>query len=248
MLSAIFLIAGLYMVFKKEIKISSKRVIKGKIPQRIGLVFVISGLLPSVIKLIPESPISVMLEYVSIASFVIAFLSIFYFIFFYKSAENKNNNRISSVKTESSEIFEEQKKRNIISKLFFPFFNKNRHEFLTKKWWFRSIVVIFITVFVISIPSLWFIEINNVYNNCDQNARSWWGGGKIPTLDPENIKESLENVNGYYDSLHNCNNLAEPWRRMGLIPAIIIPTIIFYLFQLIFFKIIINYIVLGGKN
>lgn len=135
MLAIFFLIAGLYMVFKKEIRISSKRSIKGKIAQRIGLVFVISGLLPSVIGLIPESPISVILGYVSIASFIIAFLSIFYFIFFYKV--QNSGNKISVEKIESPEILKEQSSVNTMST-----------ENLNSKIWYRAIKVVFVLSFI----------------------------------------------------------------------------------------------------
>ncbi len=88
MLAIFFLIAGLYMIFKKEVRISSKRSIKGRVAQNIGLIFLAPAILSYVLKLIPDSPLGVILSYVSLVGYGIAIISIFYFIFFYKSTNN----------------------------------------------------------------------------------------------------------------------------------------------------------------
>lgn len=84
MISILFLIAGLYMIFKKEIKISSKKSIKGKTAQYAGLIFVAPALLSYVLRLIPEGLFSVIFAFINLALFGLAVLSILYFIFFYK--------------------------------------------------------------------------------------------------------------------------------------------------------------------
>lgn len=84
MLAIFFTIAGLYMIFKKEVKISSKKSIKGKVAQKIGLIFIIPAILSYILKLIPENPINVFLIYVIFTGYAVAIISIFYFIFFYK--------------------------------------------------------------------------------------------------------------------------------------------------------------------
>ncbi len=85
MLAIFFLVAGLYMVFKKEVRISSKRSIKGKIAQRIGLIFLAPAILSYLLRLIPESPLSVILAYITLAGYGVAIISILYFVFLYKS-------------------------------------------------------------------------------------------------------------------------------------------------------------------
>ncbi|MDP3661661.1 MAG: hypothetical protein Q8R17_02330, partial [bacterium] len=85
MLAIFFLIAGLYMVFRKEVRISSKRSIKGVVAQKIGLIFLVPALLSFALKLIPDSSLSAILGFISLAGYGIAIVSIFYFIFFYKS-------------------------------------------------------------------------------------------------------------------------------------------------------------------
>lgn len=84
MLAIFFLIAGLYMILKKEVRISSKKSIKGPVAQKIGLIFLVPALLSYILKLVPPGPFSVILAYVSLAGYAIATISIFYFIFFYK--------------------------------------------------------------------------------------------------------------------------------------------------------------------
>ena len=103
-------------------------------------------------------------------------------------------------------------------------------------------MVVFILAFIISMPVLWLTQVNKVYNDCEKNALSYYGGA-IP-----NPGKSLDDFNGYYNALRGCNDLENEWWTLELVSSIIIPIIIFYLLQLIFFKVIINYIVLGNKN
>ena len=88
MLNIFFLIAGLYMIFKKEVKVSSKRLIKGKTAQKIGLIFLIPVILSYISKLISSGSHSVILAYISLVGYGIAILFIFYFVFFYKQTNN----------------------------------------------------------------------------------------------------------------------------------------------------------------
>jgi len=186
------------MVFKKEIRISSKRTIKGKIAQRVGLIFIISGLLPSVIGLLPEGPMSMVLGYLSLASFVIAFLSIFYFIFFYKSSENKTNMKTSLEKTEPQEIVEEQNNEN----KFNSFFTKNsglgenRHKF--------PFFVFVILILVISgIIFFFFVENNQkkLLTQCARQAEIVLENEQKNKLDPNDI---FTQTNHYNNVLKKC--------------------------------------------
>ena len=119
------------MVFKKEIRISSKKSIKGKIAQQTGLIFILPALLSYGIKLMPESPISMLLAYVSLVAFGSVVISIFYFIFFYKTEANKIDSGAPSTKTESAEIVEDQNNKKMLSNLF------RINLGLEKQWWHR---------------------------------------------------------------------------------------------------------------
>ena len=96
MLWIFFLIAGLYMVFQKEVKISSKRSIRGPITQKIGLIFITPALLQFVPKMFPRYFLSAVISYIVLIGYVMAIISIFYFIFFYKNT--KNNDSKTSIK------------------------------------------------------------------------------------------------------------------------------------------------------
>jgi len=113
-------------------------------------------------------------------------------------------------------------------KILFPFFNKNRHAFLKNKWWFRAFTVIFFVALILSITTIWFSEVQEVYDDCIA-----YYGNKII------LEEVL-----------SCNqNARDAWTYPGIIQASLInPIIYFYLIQLFIFKVVIDYIILGGKK
>jgi len=86
MASLFFLLAGLYIVYKKEVKISAKRVIKGKTAEHLGALYVVAGLFPYVVNAIPAQPIQSAAYLLSLALLAIAILTTLYLIIFYKSA------------------------------------------------------------------------------------------------------------------------------------------------------------------
>jgi len=86
MLAIFFLIAGLYMIFQKEVKISSKRSIKGPIAQKIGLIFIVPALLSYIPAMFPKNFFSVIISYVVLLGYAVAIITIFYFVFFNKDA------------------------------------------------------------------------------------------------------------------------------------------------------------------
>lgn len=98
------------------------------------------------------------------------------------------------------------------------------------KWWFRLLMIIFLATFIISIPAIWLSGVNDVYNSCLQ----YYGDA----------------ISEYPEAYSLCNsNAREAWTYPGILgSAIITPILLFYLIQLIFFKVIINFVVLGGKK
>jgi hypothetical protein len=86
MASLFFLLAGLYIVYKKEVKISAKRVIQGKTAEHLGALYVVAGLFPYVVNAIPTQPIQSAAYLLSLALLAIAILATLYLIIFYKSA------------------------------------------------------------------------------------------------------------------------------------------------------------------
>ncbi len=116
-----------------------------------------------------------------------------------------------------------------MKKIIFPFYKKALHNFLTEKWWFRSIIVIYIIVFVIAPFVIWLWHVNY--------ASSW-------CYDALNLFYDYT----FSDRLAECSKIARDASITGIPVAILGWLTIHYLIQVIFFKIIVNYIVLGGKK
>jgi len=115
-------------------------------------------------------------------------------------------------------------------KLLFPFF-KERHQFLLKKWWFRLLIVGYVLVFVV-MPFCLFLSYIDPYEKCYDTVIVLFDYGS--EVYNQQVVQCRENV------------------RAALIPAIsyaVIGTLlIHYITQLIFFKIVIDFIALGTKG
>jgi hypothetical protein len=117
-------------------------------------------------------------------------------------------------------------------KALFPFFNKDQHQFLTQKWWFRLIIILYVIAFIILPLALW----NSYY----ESAAGWC----FDSL----YLFSLEDYGWYQSRIEECMQFARDARLPGSLTSIFGALTIHYIIQLIFFKIVINYIVLGGKR
>lgn len=118
-----------------------------------------------------------------------------------------------------------------MKKFIFPFFSVERHGFLIKKWWFRLLIVVYIILFVVA-PFLFF-------SNYMENAAGWCYSG-LPYLHLGNDAFNTE--------LAKCSQFAKEAWTPAIITAILGTIVIHYLIQFIFFKIIINFVVMGGKK
>lgn len=119
-----------------------------------------------------------------------------------------------------------------MKKIIFPFYKKERHGFLNKKWWFRTIIVIYTIALVITPFAIWLWYID---------YSSGWCYDSIA------LSTSFGNHVSDYKILE-CSQIAREAWTDGIPIAIFGWLLLHYLIQVIFFKIIINYIVLGGKN
>lgn len=121
-----------------------------------------------------------------------------------------------------------------MQKFLFPFF-KEQHKFLIEKSWFRLLIVIYITAVIIFVPYTWYRLVASQYEDCETRAVQIYGSEEEAIL---------------AGAFVNCATLdfAFGWDGISFL-FIFIPTVIFhYLFQLIFFKVVINFIILGGKE
>ncbi len=117
----------------------------------------------------------------------------------------------------------------LYKKILFPFF-KERHKFLLNNWWFRLVVVAYAISFV-TVPFLIFS--NNMHSSTD------WCYNSLPFI---------HNSQDFNEELAKCSGYARDARVESVILAIGGTLVIHYLIQFIFFKIVMDYIVLGGKR
>ena len=85
MLAIFFLIAGIYMIAKQEVKISSKRTISGKNAKKLGLIYLIPAIFSFLPLLIPIEEVIIFVPLVSILGYAVAIIVTIYLVFFYKS-------------------------------------------------------------------------------------------------------------------------------------------------------------------
>ena len=143
--------------------------------------------------------------------------------FFRERANKRKNNKIETAININTKIS--------LKKIVFPFFNKERNGFLMEKWWFRLFIVFYAIGTVILLGSIWL----------KLAASSWgWCYDSI-YLYPGNGTEFTERFN-------NCRELWKESFALNLLITFISTTVIHYIIQFIFFKIIINFIVLGNKK
>ena len=116
-----------------------------------------------------------------------------------------------------------------MKKILFPFFKK-RHGFLSNKWWFRLVVAIYAVSFVIA-PFL-------IFSDHMHSSLDWcYAPLSFSHYDSQSFNETFT----------ECSKYIKDARIESIILAIGGTLIIHYLIQLIFFKIVMDYIVLGGK-
>lgn len=130
-----------------------------------------------------------------------------------------------------------------MKKILFPFFNNDRHNFLLKKVWFRTLMVIYLCAMVLVVPVSWVAGVNGVFGRCEVEARNYFGNGEIP-----NPAISLDNFNSYHDYLEGCNQATRSLWSTICLEVTIISIALHYFIQFVFFKIVVDFIVLGSKK
>ena len=120
---------------------------------------------------------------------------------------------------------------NILKKIIFPFFNKERHEFLFKKWWFRLSIVLYVIIVVV-IMVMSFNDNFSYVKTCQNTAFQLY----------EPFTDELEN------KLAQCEKMAYEALLPSAGYAVLVALIFHYVVQLIFFKIIVDYVAIGNKK
>lgn len=118
-----------------------------------------------------------------------------------------------------------------INKMAFPFYKIDRYHFLTEKWWFRLIIVFYSVGIAILLFSIWSIFSSSSWGWCYDNLYLYVG----------NYAEFSQHFN-------QCGEILKESFAWVVLGGFVSVAIIHYIIQFIFFKIIINFIVLGGKS
>ena len=118
-----------------------------------------------------------------------------------------------------------------MKKIIFPFYDETRHNFLFGKWWFRLAIVFYIVVLIV-IAVVAFNDNFSYIKTCQNTAFELY----------EPFSDGLKN------ELAQCEKMAYGALLPSVGYAIILVLAFYYLVQVIFFKIIINYVVLGNKK
>jgi hypothetical protein len=121
-------------------------------------------------------------------------------------------------------------------KVFFPFFEQGKHSFLLKKWWFRLLVVVYLILFVVGLFAV---------TNAFYQTQIGWCWDMISNNYLDFSLETFSERSDYCSSLYSLPQ-NDPWVRLGY--SFIVTLVINYIIQIIFYKVLINYIVLGGKS
>ncbi len=114
-------------------------------------------------------------------------------------------------------------------RILFPFYKEERHSFLKRRWWFRLITVIYIVALIVT-PFI-------IFSSYGDNS---WCYDSLNLYDygSDSYKQALS------DCVKSGKEAILPAIGMGLGVTLVVH----YLFQLLLFKLIINYIILGGKK
>lgn len=107
-----------------------------------------------------------------------------------------------------------------MKKIIFPFYKKERHHFLTEKWWFRAVTVLYIIAFIITPFALWLWHVNSASGWCYDSLSLWYS-------DPS-----------FSERLSECSQFAREAWITGIPVALMGWLVIHYIIQIIFFKII----------
>jgi len=121
-----------------------------------------------------------------------------------------------------------------MKKIIFPFLNKERHSFLKKHWWYRLLIILYI-VFLLAIPFYFYSTESRDDLNCLTHVEKFYGNKVY--LGDEAAGKAVDECIAYQASQS----------QSAAIYAIIMTIVAHYAIQLIFYKVVIDFIY-KGKN
>ena len=135
--------------------------------------------------------------------------------------------------------------KNKLKKIAFPFYSSERHSFLMEKWWFRLLFVLYIIGMIVSpivfalITNNWLVEPCSDLLIGDELAKLHNNNPDLPT---DYLEDALKDSSEDY---MNCRRSMKDEVRLYVWFG---PIVTHYLIQFALFKIVINFIMLGGKK
>lgn len=115
-------------------------------------------------------------------------------------------------------------------KFIFPFIN-SQNRFLLEKWWFRLLIVLYVITFLI-LP--FYLGLKFLTDNTD------WCYDTLYLYDISSIQ--------WEQQFGRCQQIARDAWLPAIAYGLVVPTAFHYIIQVVFYKIIIGFIVLGGKR
>lgn len=121
-----------------------------------------------------------------------------------------------------------------IKKILFPFYKPEEYGFLKEKWWFRLLILVFL-VFVIVAPLVF----------ASYSASSDWCWSNVQ----EKIREGgYPSDSAFREHSDYCVWVTQTAAWESLAVGVEVFLFSLYVLPLIFFKVIIDYVVLGGRK
>jgi len=124
-----------------------------------------------------------------------------------------------------------------IRRIIFPFYKQVKHQFLREQWWFRLIILLYICTIIVGIFYL-----------VDHYSQVFWGWC-YDNINPYSSNALSMDASEYLDkAFAECDTIrkANVGNMWGYV--LFLTVVPHYLIQLTFFKAIIDFVVLGGKN
>ncbi len=118
-----------------------------------------------------------------------------------------------------------------LKKIIFPLYKTEKHHFLAEKSWFRLIIVFYAIGAFVVLGSIWSSFSNAEWGWCYDSLYLYVG----------NDAEFTQHFN-------QCKEIWKESFALVVLATLVSTAVIHYLVQFVFFKIVINFIVLGGKK
>lgn len=128
--------------------------------------------------------------------------------------------------------------KRLIKKILFPFYNENQHIFLLKQWWFRTFIVLYVIILIFIPFKIYDASTDEYMYTCYESHEMYWGNNNYSLASKESLQDCLDERQGRI----------LPDIIVALCITIVATVILYYIIQMLFFLVVINFIYLGSKK